>query len=179
MRCFRAEMVYALFITKIYMKISKIKNEGLNIVIKFIAIIFVLSILEIVFLIKIFNLDSSVYLPLMMFINLGTLGLFLWNNKQKHKNLDISVNSDAINNNILWIRTQDKQELLQVANFSIQRNYGGKKKYALVGTLVVNTLFFNQAKILGFYKTKPEAIQELNRIQKYLEDSDQEVYQVN
>lgn len=78
----------------------------------------------------------------------------------------------------MWIRTQDKEQLLQVGNFLLARNYGGKKKFALMGIIVVNNLFGTQ-KILGFYKTKSEAIQELDRIQKCVANSDQEIYQVS
>lgn len=78
----------------------------------------------------------------------------------------------------MWIRTQDKEQLLQVGNFSLARNYGGKNKFALMGIIVVNN-FFGSQKILGLYKAKSEAIQELDRIQKCLVDCEQEIYQVS
>jgi|AntAceMinimDraft_5_1070358.scaffolds.fasta_scaffold291562_1 hypothetical protein len=78
----------------------------------------------------------------------------------------------------MWIRTQDKERLLQVGNFSLTRNYGGKKKFAVVGTIIVNSLFGSQ-EVLALYNTKSEAIQELDRIQKYLGSNDKETYQIS
>ena len=78
----------------------------------------------------------------------------------------------------MWIRTQDKEQLLQVRNFSLTRNFGGSKKFAILGIIDTIGLFSNQ-KILGLYTTKPEAIQELDKIQKYLESSNEETYQMN
>lgn len=75
----------------------------------------------------------------------------------------------------MWIRTQDKEQLLQVSNFAITRNYGGKKKFAIVGVVVQNSLFSTQ-KVLGLYGTKSEGIQELDRIQKFLESGDKEMF---
>lgn len=57
------------------------KNKGLNILMKFTAVIIVLLILEIVFLIKIFNLDASLYTPFMILINMSAVYFFWWKNK--------------------------------------------------------------------------------------------------
>lgn len=78
----------------------------------------------------------------------------------------------------MWIRTQDKEQLLQVSNFSLTKNLGGKKKFALVGILVGNS-FFGGQKVLGLYETKSKAIKELDGIQEYLESSNEKTYQMN
>jgi hypothetical protein len=83
-----------------------------------------------------------------------------------------------LNNNIMWIRTQDKKQLMQIASFSITRNFGGKLKFALAGGIAGASVISN-IKIVGLYKTKPEALQELDIIQQYLESSDTGVYQIN
>ena len=79
----------------------------------------------------------------------------------------------------MFVRTQDKKGLLKIASFSISRNYGGKLKYAIMGTISSFSLFEN-LKILGLFKTEIEAIQEIDKIHKYMEsDNDTKVYQIN
>ncbi|WP_372644858.1 hypothetical protein [Ancylomarina sp.] len=75
----------------------------------------------------------------------------------------------------MWIRTQDKEQLIQTSSFSITRNYGGKLKFAIVGSIAGTS----SVKVVGYYKTKTEALQEIDIIQKYLETGDTGVYQVN
>ena len=67
--------------TKINLKMPKMNNSGLNIMVKFATLLIALLILEIVILIKIFNLDSSLYIPFMLIINMGTVYFFWWKNK--------------------------------------------------------------------------------------------------
>jgi hypothetical protein len=78
----------------------------------------------------------------------------------------------------MWIRSQDKEMLMQSSSFSITRNYGGKLKFAIVGS-IVGASVFSSLKVVGYYKTKSEALQEIDLIQKYLETGDTGVYQVN
>ncbi len=79
----------------------------------------------------------------------------------------------------MYIRTQDRRSLLNIANFSITRNYGGKLKFALIGTSAAPSIFEN-SKVLGLYKKEAEIIQELDKIHKHLESSsDTTVYQIN
>ncbi|MGO3155608.1 MAG: hypothetical protein ACTIK4_11535 [Mesonia sp.] len=61
------------------------KNKDLNLFLKFAGIFTLLLILEIVFLIKIFNLDSSIYIPFMMLINMSVVYFFWWKNKGKRE----------------------------------------------------------------------------------------------
>jgi len=75
----------------------------------------------------------------------------------------------------MWIRTQDKEMLMQSSSFSITRNYGGKLKFAIVGSIVGTS----SVKVVGLYKTKSEALQEIDIIQKYLVTGDAGVYQIN
>ncbi len=78
----------------------------------------------------------------------------------------------------MWVRTQDKKQMLQVNSFSITRNYGAKLKFALMGTTATSSLFGSQTTILGFYTAEPDAIQELDHIQNYLQGGHEGVYQV-
>ncbi len=75
----------------------------------------------------------------------------------------------------MWIRSQDKEVLMQAASFWITRNYGGKLKFAIIGSIVGTS----NVKVVGYYKTKTEALQEIDVIQKHLETGDTGVYQVN
>ncbi len=78
----------------------------------------------------------------------------------------------------MWVRTQDKKQMLQVNSFSIARNYGGKRKFALMGTIATSSLFGSQSTILGSYTTEYDAIQELDSIQNYHQEGHEGVYQV-
>ncbi|BAX82138.1 hypothetical protein [Labilibaculum antarcticum] len=78
----------------------------------------------------------------------------------------------------MWIRSQDKKQLIQIASLLITRNFGGKLKFAIIGSIAGASIFSN-SQIVGLYKTKTEALQELDIIQKYLETGDTGVYQVN
>ena len=59
------------------------KNKGLNIFIKFIAVLVVLLILEIVLFIKILDLNPSVYISSIILINISAVYIFAWKNKKK------------------------------------------------------------------------------------------------
>jgi len=58
------------------------KNRGLTIFLKFLAVIMAILILEILFFIKFINLDIAVFLPLIMLINMNVVFLFWWRNKE-------------------------------------------------------------------------------------------------
>lgn len=75
----------------------------------------------------------------------------------------------------MWIRTQNKKQLLKITSISLTRNYGGKNRYALVGSGVNSS----QNKIVGFYETEYRAMQELDKIQEELRSGENRVYQVS
>ena len=64
---------------------SKMKYKGSNILIKFSAVLIVLLILEIVFLIKIFSLDPSLYIPFIIIINMSAVYFFWWKNEKNRE----------------------------------------------------------------------------------------------
>lgn len=78
----------------------------------------------------------------------------------------------------MWVRTQDKKKLMKISSFSITRNYGGKLKFVLLGSIAGASASRN-LKIVGLYKTESEVHQELDIIQKYLETGNIGVYQIN
>ena len=67
----------------------------------------------------------------------------------------------------MWIRSQNKKQLVKCTSFSIARNFGGKKKSAIVGT-VSNTSWWGKEVVLGLYDTKEVAQNELTRLQTEL-----------
>lgn len=79
----------------------------------------------------------------------------------------------------MWVRTQDKKKMLLVNSFSITRNFGGKQKFVLMGTIATSSFFGSQSTILGFYTTESDALQELDKIQKQLESSQTGVYEIS
>ena len=73
----------------------------------------------------------------------------------------------------MWIRTQDKKQLINISSISITRNYGGRNRFALIAMII------NQSKVVGFYRSEFDALQELDNIQKHLDNGKTEVYQVS
>jgi len=55
------------------------------------------------------------------------------------------------------------------------RNYGGNKRYALIG-IGQNP---SQNKVVGYFETEYKAMQELDKIQKELESGQTRVYQIS
>lgn len=60
-------------------------NKGLNLMMKFAILLIVILIFEIVFLIKIFNLTPSIYIPVISIINLSIVSLYWWKAKRIRK----------------------------------------------------------------------------------------------
>lgn len=69
--------------------------------------------------------------------------------------------------NTMWIRSQDKKQLVKCTSFSLARNWGGKKKNAIVGS-VSNAPWWGKDVILGLYDTKEVALNELTMLQTEL-----------
>lgn len=67
----------------------------------------------------------------------------------------------------MWIRSQNKEKLVKCSAFSIARNFGGKKKYAVMGSLT-NGFWGRTEIILGLYATKEVALNEITRLQSVL-----------
>ena len=77
----------------------------------------------------------------------------------------------------IWIRSQNKKELVKCTAFSIKRNIGGKKKSAIMGTIHVG--FWGRTEIiLGLYDTKEVAQNELTRLQTELINNT-EIYEMS
>ena len=68
----------------------------------------------------------------------------------------------------MWVRSQNKKELVNCISFSVVRNYfGGQKKYAINGTISCG-VFGKNEEILGLYDTEDMGLNELTRIQEEL-----------
>jgi len=77
----------------------------------------------------------------------------------------------------MWIRSQDKKHLVKCTSFSLARNWGGKKKNAIVGS-VSNASWFGKDVVLGLYDTNEIALNELTRLQTELINNS-DVYEMN
>ncbi len=77
----------------------------------------------------------------------------------------------------MWIRSQDKKQLVKCTSFSLARNWGSKKKSAIVGT-VSNASWWGKEVVLGLYDTKEIALNELTRLQTELVKNT-EIYEMN
>ncbi|OZU87488.1 hypothetical protein CIL03_16865 [Virgibacillus indicus] len=64
----------------------------------------------------------------------------------------------------MWIRVQNKKELVFCGSFSISRNFGGEKKHSILGS-VPNGFWGDKKVILVLYRTSDNALDELTRIQ--------------
>ena len=67
----------------------------------------------------------------------------------------------------MWIRSQNKKELVKCRAFSVKKNFGGKKKGAIMGTVSTGVFGGNEI-LLGLYTTKEDAVNEMSRLQKEL-----------
>lgn len=67
----------------------------------------------------------------------------------------------------MWVRSQDKKELVKCLAFSVTKNFGGKKKNAIIG-YVSNGIWGRREVILGLYETKELALDELSKLQAEL-----------
>ena len=77
----------------------------------------------------------------------------------------------------MWVRSQNKEQLIKCSSFSIVRNFGGKKRNAIVGT-VSSVSWWGKEVVLGFYDTKEIAINELTQLQTELVNK-AELYEMN
>ena len=77
----------------------------------------------------------------------------------------------------MWIRSQDKKQLVKCTSFSLARNWGGKKKSAIVGS-VSNASWWGKDVVLGLYDTKEIALSELTKLQTELVNNS-DIYEMN
>lgn len=77
----------------------------------------------------------------------------------------------------MWIRSQDKKQLVKCTSFSLARNWGGKQKSAIVGT-VSNASWWRKEVVLGLYDTKELALNELTNVQTELVNNT-DIYDMN
>ncbi len=81
-------------------------------------------------------------------------------------------------NETMWIRSQDKTKLVKCLAFSISKNFGGKKKGAIMGTTSYGRFWGETQIILGLYNTKEDALNELSKLQKELINNT-EIYEMS
>ena len=81
------------------------------------------------------------------------------------------------NGYFMWIRTQNKRELVNVIKVEIASNFGDKKnKAAVVGRFAPGGFFTSNTILLGLYPTKEDAIAEIDAIEKCILNNPNGVY---
>lgn len=78
----------------------------------------------------------------------------------------------------MWIKSQNKKELVNVIRFSLNRNFGGKNKAALVGQFASSSFFQSNQVILGEFPTMEDAQKELASIEAFLNEGNSGVYSI-
>ena len=79
----------------------------------------------------------------------------------------------------MWIRTQDKKELVKVIRVYTSRIFGDKKgKYILWGQFDGTNLFGENKSTLGIYPTEELLLEELNLIESALKENPEGFYEM-
>lgn len=77
----------------------------------------------------------------------------------------------------MWIRTQEKKELVNVIKVEVARIFGDKNNKAIIwGRFAPSSLFSSNRVYLGSYSTVDEALNELNEIEKSIIENPKGVY---
>ncbi|BBF43642.1 hypothetical protein lbkm_2330 [Lachnospiraceae bacterium KM106-2] len=80
----------------------------------------------------------------------------------------------------MWIRTQNKKELVEVQRVNVARIFGDKKKKAILWGYTTARSLFSEGRVeLGKYSSEEAAIAEMDRIEEYLVTNSIGVYQIN
>lgn len=78
----------------------------------------------------------------------------------------------------MWIRTQDKKELVNIIRFTISNAIGGSKKGVIRGKYAGDTLFSDNSVSLGTYSTVEDAKRELDDIERFIKENPNGIYEM-
>lgn len=77
----------------------------------------------------------------------------------------------------MWIRTQNKRELVNVIKFEIASIFGDKRNKVIVwGRFASDSIFSSNRVSLGMYSTMEDAIAEIDAIEKCILNNPNGVY---
>lgn len=77
----------------------------------------------------------------------------------------------------MWIRTQSKKELVNVFKVEISSITGDERNKVLIwGRFAPNSIFSSNRTLLGMYPTMEDAIYEIDKIEKYILNNPNGVY---
>lgn len=77
----------------------------------------------------------------------------------------------------MWIRTQNKKELIDIIKVEIKPIYGDKLNKAIVsGRFAAESIFYSNSVTLGMYPTMEDAIAEIDKIEKCILNNPNGVY---
>lgn len=78
----------------------------------------------------------------------------------------------------MWVRTQDKSTLINIAKFSAIKVFAGEHKGLVYGHFAGASLFHPNSMIIAKYSTYDEALKEVNNIENAINDNPTKVYQI-
>lgn len=77
----------------------------------------------------------------------------------------------------MWIRAQNKKELVNVIKVEISSIYGDKRNKAIIwGRFAPTGIFSSNRVLLGMYPTMEEALAEIDKIEKCILNNPNGVY---
>ena len=80
---------------------------------------------------------------------------------------------------MVWIRTQDRKQLLtKIIKLSVSKNFGSKQKAVIMAEYESNSLFGNPQIAIGQFLTESAALEELTHIEKFIDGKESGIYQV-
>lgn len=78
----------------------------------------------------------------------------------------------------MWIRSQDKRQVLQVSGLGLSKVFGGKKKGTIIAFMNSSSVLDSSNSIVAQYETVEDALAELNRFEEHLEESTNSVFKL-
>lgn len=78
----------------------------------------------------------------------------------------------------MWIRSQDKNQLVNIIRFTVSNAIGGSKKGIIRGKYAGDTFLSDNSVSLGTYNTVEDAKRELDDLQKFMIDNPNGIYEM-
>lgn len=76
----------------------------------------------------------------------------------------------------MWVRSQDKKQILNVTGLAVGKVFGGKKKGTITAHLQSSSVLESGMFILAQYDTVEDAMREMDRFEEHLEDESSKIF---
>jgi len=76
----------------------------------------------------------------------------------------------------MWIRSQDRKQILRVNGLGITKVFGGKKKGVIIAYTNSPSLLDASNSVVAQYDTEDEAMMELNRFEEHLVEAPNSIF---